>query len=215
VKKVLCSWESPFANCLAGRSRWRLPQSRDRELQGSTHFGYCVHGAHLPPTDPDRRNGRTPATRCATGFMPVAVSPSKAPPTRLPRRRPPGHGPARRRPRPVASALRHRSVGLRRHLTDRPPGHPCIWPPTAVRLDPLTRRARLRNPDSRNIRRRVNLTERQESAAHASRLPCDQQRPMASARSADRSTTPGRRCCGRRRGDPMCRHRRCDSDPLL
>lgn len=33
------------------RSRWRLPQSRDRGLQGSTHCRYCVHGSHLLPTD--------------------------------------------------------------------------------------------------------------------------------------------------------------------
>jgi hypothetical protein len=37
------------------RSRWRLPQSRDRGLQGSTHCGYCVHGSHLLPMDHDRR----------------------------------------------------------------------------------------------------------------------------------------------------------------
>jgi hypothetical protein len=41
---MFCSWESPLANCLAGRSRWRLPQPRDRELQGSTHCGYAFMG---------------------------------------------------------------------------------------------------------------------------------------------------------------------------
>jgi hypothetical protein len=46
--------ELPF-----GRSRWRLPQSRDRGLQGSTHCGYCVHGSHLLPMDHDRRNAST------------------------------------------------------------------------------------------------------------------------------------------------------------
>jgi hypothetical protein len=35
-----------FRELPVGRSRWRLPQSRDRELQGSTHYGYCVHGTH-------------------------------------------------------------------------------------------------------------------------------------------------------------------------
>src|SRR3954453_8631879 len=32
----------------------------------------------------DRRDDRTPATRCATGIMPVAASPSNAPPTPTP-----------------------------------------------------------------------------------------------------------------------------------
>ena len=67
-----------------GRSRWRLPQSRDRGLQGSTHCGYCVHGSHLLPMDHDRRNANTPATRCTIGIMPVAASLSSAPPTATP-----------------------------------------------------------------------------------------------------------------------------------
>src|SRR3954462_14181708 len=71
-------------NCQGGPSGWRLLQSRDRELQGSTHCGYCVHGSHLLPMDHDRRNDRTPATRRATGIMPVAVSQSNAPPTPTP-----------------------------------------------------------------------------------------------------------------------------------
>jgi hypothetical protein len=41
------------------RSRWRLPQSRNRELQGSTHYGYCVHGTHLLPIDHDHRDANT------------------------------------------------------------------------------------------------------------------------------------------------------------
>jgi len=73
-----------FRELPVGRSRWRLPQSRDRGLQGSTHCGYCVHGSHLLPMDHDRRNARTPATRCATGITPVAVSLSNAPPTATP-----------------------------------------------------------------------------------------------------------------------------------
>ena len=59
---MLRSWESPFANAW-GRSRWRLPQSRDRGLQGSTHCGNCVHGSHLLSTDHDRRDASTPAAR--------------------------------------------------------------------------------------------------------------------------------------------------------
>ena len=73
-----------FRGLPVGRSRWRLPQSRDRALQGSTHYGYCVHGSHLLPMDHDRGNDRTPATRCAIGIKPVAVSLSNAPPTATP-----------------------------------------------------------------------------------------------------------------------------------
>jgi hypothetical protein len=50
------------------RSQLRLPQSRDRALQGSTHCGYCVHGSHLLPIDHDRRNSNRPATRGAIGI---------------------------------------------------------------------------------------------------------------------------------------------------
>jgi hypothetical protein len=73
-----------FRELPGGRSRRRLPQSRDRELQGSTHCGYCVHGTHLLPMDHDRQDVSTPATRCAAGVMPVAVSLSNAPPTATP-----------------------------------------------------------------------------------------------------------------------------------
>src|ERR1700694_2456540 len=69
-----------FRELPGGRSQLRLPQSRDRALQGSTHYGYCVHGSHLPPMDHDHGNDRTPATRCAR-HQPVAVSLSNAPPT--------------------------------------------------------------------------------------------------------------------------------------
>ena len=67
-----------FRGLPVGRSRWRLPQSRDRALQGSTHYGYCAHGSHLLPMDHDHGNDRTPATRCAIGIKPVAVSLSNA-----------------------------------------------------------------------------------------------------------------------------------------
>src|SRR5579863_2374171 len=73
-----------FRELPVGRSRWRLPQSRDRALQGSTHYGYCVHGSHLLPMDHDHGNDRTPATRCAIGIKPVAVSLSNAPPIATP-----------------------------------------------------------------------------------------------------------------------------------
>jgi Bacterial regulatory proteins, luxR family len=73
-----------FRELLGGRFRWRLPQSPDRGLQRSTHCGYCVHGTHLLPMDHDRQDASTPATRCAAGIMPVAVSLSNAPPTATP-----------------------------------------------------------------------------------------------------------------------------------
>jgi hypothetical protein len=68
-----------FRELPGGRSRWRLPQSRDHGLQRSTHYRYCVHGTHLPPMDHDRQDASTPATRSAAGIMPAAVSLSNAP----------------------------------------------------------------------------------------------------------------------------------------
>src|SRR5579863_8615157 len=53
-------------------SRWRLPQSRDRALQGSTHYGYCVHGSHLLPMDHDHRNDSR-RRGAQTGIMPVTA----------------------------------------------------------------------------------------------------------------------------------------------
>src|SRR5258707_9670462 len=73
-----------FRGLPVGRSQLRLPQSRDRALQGSTHYRYCVHGSHLLPMDHDHGNDRTPATRCAIGIKPVAVSLPNAPPTATP-----------------------------------------------------------------------------------------------------------------------------------
>ena len=80
-----------FRDVPGGRSRSRLPQSRDRGRRGSTRCGYCVHGAHLLPTDHDHRNDRTPATRSATGIQPAAAPPPNAP-----------HRPARPQHRPAA-----------------------------------------------------------------------------------------------------------------
>src|SRR3954452_17873031 len=73
-----------FRELRVGRSRWRLPQSRDRGRQGSIHCGYCAHGYHLLPMDHAHRNASTPATRWAPGMMPVAVSLSSSPPTAAP-----------------------------------------------------------------------------------------------------------------------------------
>src|SRR6185437_6254756 len=62
------------------RSRWRLPQSRDRGLQGSTHCRFCVHGSHLHSIHHDRRDYSTPATPSAIGITPVTVSlPTESP----------------------------------------------------------------------------------------------------------------------------------------
>jgi hypothetical protein len=66
VEKGVAFMGVAFRELLGGRSRWRLPQSRDRALQGSTHCGHCVHGSHLLPMDHDRRNDCTPATLRAT-----------------------------------------------------------------------------------------------------------------------------------------------------
>jgi hypothetical protein len=48
-----------FRELPGGRSRWRLTQSRDRGLQGSTQCGYCVHGSHLLPTGHDHLDAST------------------------------------------------------------------------------------------------------------------------------------------------------------
>jgi hypothetical protein len=71
-----------FRELPVGRSQLRLPQSRDRALQGSTHCGYCVHGSHLLPIDHVRLNANRPATRRAIGIATVAVSLSNASPDR-------------------------------------------------------------------------------------------------------------------------------------
>jgi hypothetical protein len=49
-----------FRGLPVGRSQWRLPQSRDRGLRGSTHCGYCVHGSHLLLVDHDHWDVSTP-----------------------------------------------------------------------------------------------------------------------------------------------------------
>ena len=81
VEEGVVSMGVAFRGLPVGRSRWRLPQSRDRALQGSTHYGYCVHGSHLLPMDHEHGNDRTPATRCAIGIKPVAVSLPNATPS--------------------------------------------------------------------------------------------------------------------------------------
>jgi hypothetical protein len=90
VEKASVFMGVAFRELPGGRSRWRLPQSRDRGLQRSTHCGYCVHGAHLLPMDHDRHDVSTPATRCAAGIMPVAVSLSNATPSSVMGRQPAG-----------------------------------------------------------------------------------------------------------------------------
>ena len=62
VEKGVVFMGVAFRELPGGRSRWRLPQSRDRGLQGSTHCGYCVHGSHLLPMDHDRHDASTGPT---------------------------------------------------------------------------------------------------------------------------------------------------------
>jgi hypothetical protein len=81
---VSCSWESPFANCLAGAPGSDYLSRAIVNCRGSTHCGHCVHGTHLLPIDHDHWNDRTPATRTATGIKPVAASLANAPPTATP-----------------------------------------------------------------------------------------------------------------------------------
>ena len=73
-----------FREVPAGRSRWRLAQSRDRGLQGSTQCGYCVHGSHLQPTGHDRRDASTPAARVRNRHHTSRRALSNAPPTATP-----------------------------------------------------------------------------------------------------------------------------------
>ena len=89
-----------FRGLPVGRSQLRLPQSRDHDLQGSTHYGYCVHGSHLLPMDHEDGNDRTPATRCAIGIRPAAVSLSNATPSSVMGRHSPRSAAPARRPHP-------------------------------------------------------------------------------------------------------------------
>ena len=54
------------------------------DCSGAPTAGTAFMGAHLLPMDHDRQDASTPATRCAAGIMPVAVSLSNAPPTATP-----------------------------------------------------------------------------------------------------------------------------------
>src|SRR5829696_6876511 len=63
-----------FRELPGGRSRWRLPQSRDRGLKGSTHCGFCVHGSHLLPTATIAKTLAHRQYECPIGIMPTAVS---------------------------------------------------------------------------------------------------------------------------------------------
>ena len=84
LKKVLCSWESPFANCLSGApggdylSRaildCRGAPTADTAFMGLTSCRWITIAGTLA-----RRRRDT-----ATGIMPVAVSLLNAPPTATP-----------------------------------------------------------------------------------------------------------------------------------
>ena len=115
MKKVLCSMGVAFRELPVGRSRWRLAQSHDRGLRGSAHCGYCVHGSHLLPMDHGRQHPGTPATRCATSFIPVAVSLLNAPPTATPSS---VMGPKSTAPRAVTLLLIEPDRCLPRHAAD-------------------------------------------------------------------------------------------------
>ena len=83
---MLCSWESPFANCLAGAPDGDYLVAQSCELQGGARCRRPVHGlTSCPPIKyADRRRASTSATQYAIGIMPVAVSLSNAPPTATP-----------------------------------------------------------------------------------------------------------------------------------
>src|ERR1700722_10453971 len=55
-----------FRGLPLGRSRWRLPQSRDRALQGAPITDTAHMGLTSLPMDHDHGDDRTPAMRCAT-----------------------------------------------------------------------------------------------------------------------------------------------------
>jgi tRNA-Thr(GGU) m(6)t(6)A37 methyltransferase TsaA len=59
VEKGVVLIEGASRRLSGGRSRWRLPQSRDRALRRSTHCGHCGHGTHLLPIHHDRRDANT------------------------------------------------------------------------------------------------------------------------------------------------------------
>ncbi len=88
VEKGVVSMGVASRELPGGRSRWRLPKSRDRALQRSTHCGYCLHGIHLLPIDHDqvktlawRRRDRQPASCGFPGRFsnaPMTATPSSA-----------------------------------------------------------------------------------------------------------------------------------------
>jgi hypothetical protein len=84
VKKVLCSRESPFANCLSGAPGGDYLSRAIVNCKEAPTTDTAFMGTHLLPIDHNHGNVSTPATRCAIGIMPVAVSLSNAPPTATP-----------------------------------------------------------------------------------------------------------------------------------
>ena len=75
--------ESPFASCLAGAPGGDYLSRAIVDCSGA-HTADTAFMGHLLPMDHDRQDVSTPATRCAAGIMPVAVSLSNAPPTATP-----------------------------------------------------------------------------------------------------------------------------------
>ena len=81
---MLCSWESPFADCLSGAPNCDYLSRAILPGRGAPITDTAYMGLTSLPMDHDHGNDRTPATRCAIGIKPVAVSLSNAPPTATP-----------------------------------------------------------------------------------------------------------------------------------
>ena len=73
-----------FASCLAGAPGGDYLSRAIVDCSGAPTADTAFMGTHLLPMDHDRQDVSTPATRCAAGIMPAAVSLSNAPPTVTP-----------------------------------------------------------------------------------------------------------------------------------
>jgi hypothetical protein len=81
---VLCSRESPFADCLPGAPSCDYLSRAILPCRGAPITDTAYMGLTSCPMDHDHGNDRTPATRCAIGIKPAAASLSNAPPTATP-----------------------------------------------------------------------------------------------------------------------------------
>ena len=71
-------------NCLSGAPGDDYLSRAIVDCRGAPTMDTAFMGLTSLPIDHDYRKAITPATRCATGIMPVAVSLSNAPPTTTP-----------------------------------------------------------------------------------------------------------------------------------